>query len=80
MGNVGIGIRVQLVLPDAVDTPLWDQNGPVRAPEWSLPPERVAAIIVYMLALPLDTVLENVVVAPLRVRKRKSRGKGKEDS
>jgi len=68
------GIRVQLILPDAVDTPLWDQNGRLRAPDWALPPERVARVITHMLALPPDTVLENVVVAPLRARKRKTRG------
>jgi NAD(P)-dependent dehydrogenase (short-subunit alcohol dehydrogenase family) len=67
------GIRVQLILPDAVDTPLWDQNGRLRAPEWALPPERVARVIALMLALPPDTVLENVVVAPLRARKRKTK-------
>ena len=68
------GIKVQLVLPDAVATPLWDQNGPVAAPDYSLSPERVADVILYMLSLPGDTVLENVVISPLRARRRKRKG------
>ena len=67
------GIKVQTVLPDAVDTPFWDQNGPIRAPEYALPPARVADLIVYMLTLPEDTFLENIVISPFRSRKRKIR-------
>ncbi len=65
------GIKVQIVLPDAVDTPLWDQNSPIKAPDYSLPPERVADLIVYMLALPDDTIFENVVISPFKTRRRK---------
>jgi 3-oxoacyl-[acyl-carrier protein] reductase len=67
------GIRVQLVLPDAVDTPLWDQNGPVPVPDWALPPERIAEAIVWMLCLPPDATVGEIAVHPLRVRKRASR-------
>jgi len=67
------GIKVQTVLPDAVDTPFWDQNGPIKAPEYSLPPERVAKLIVYTLTLPHDTILGNIVICPFKHRKRKKR-------
>jgi 3-oxoacyl-[acyl-carrier protein] reductase len=64
------GIRVQVILPDAVDTPLWKQNGPLQpAPPGSLPPERIAEVIAMCLSLPGDTVCENLVVGPLRLRK-----------
>jgi NAD(P)-dependent dehydrogenase (short-subunit alcohol dehydrogenase family) len=65
------GIKVSAVLPDAVDTPLWDQNGPISAPDPSLDPDRVAGVIEYLLALPPDVVLENVVILPFRTRRRK---------
>jgi NAD(P)-dependent dehydrogenase (short-subunit alcohol dehydrogenase family) len=65
------GIRVHVVLPDAVDTPIWDQNGPVRAPKDSLPPERVADLIAYLAMLPSDMVLNNLVLLPFRTRQRK---------
>jgi len=65
------GIKVSAVLPDAVDTPFWDQNGPIPTPEASLPPDRVANVIEYLLALPPDVTLENIVIAPFRARRRK---------
>ena len=65
-------VKVLLLLPDAIQTPLWDQNGPIAAPDFSLPPERVASLIEYMLKLPPDTVLQNVVIAPFRGRRRRS--------
>ena len=67
------GIRVHVVLPDAVDTPIWEQNAPVRAPEDSLSPERIAGVITYLAGLPGDTVLDNLVIRPLRSRRRKKR-------
>lgn len=63
------GIKVQAVLPDAVDTPLWDQNGPIR-PEHALPPDRVAEVIAFMACLPADTILAAPVIAPFRFRRR----------
>ena len=65
-------IHVTALLPHAVRTPLWKQNGPIDEPRMALEPERVADFIVYMLALPEDTVLVNPVIAPLRARRRKS--------
>jgi NAD(P)-dependent dehydrogenase (short-subunit alcohol dehydrogenase family) len=63
-------IRVHVLLPDAVDTPLWEQNGPIPRPVDALPPSRVADLIVYLLALPEDTILSNLVIAPFRSRHR----------
>lgn len=63
-------VRVQVVIPDAVATPLWEQNR-LPAPPDALPPERVAELIAFMLALPPDTVLERGVIAPFRNRRRR---------
>ena len=66
------GIRVQTVLPDAVETPFWDQNGPVGLkPVNALPPERVAEFILFLLDLPRDTYLPNPVIAPMKQRKKR---------
>lgn len=64
------GVQVQTILPDAVDTPLWDQNGPtgIREP-FTLPPERVAEFILFLLTLPRDTFMLNPVIAPFKGRK-----------
>jgi NAD(P)-dependent dehydrogenase (short-subunit alcohol dehydrogenase family) len=67
------GVRLHIVLPDAVATPMWDQNGPIAAPADALPPSRVADFIVYLLRLPEDTVLVSPVIAPFKTRKRISR-------
>lgn len=69
------GVRVQALLPDAVATPLWEQNGPlVGAPPGSLAPERVAEVIALCLSLPADTVLENLTIMPFRTRRGRGRG------
>jgi NAD(P)-dependent dehydrogenase (short-subunit alcohol dehydrogenase family) len=66
------GIRVQTVLPDAVATPLWDQNGPAALkPPQTIPAERVAQLVCYMLALPRDTYLLNPVIAPCKTRRKR---------
>lgn len=65
------GVRVQAILPDVVDTPLWRQNGPVPRPGDALPPERIADLIVFMLTQPDDTMLVAPAIAPLRARRRK---------
>ncbi|MDP6540995.1 MAG: SDR family oxidoreductase [Planctomycetota bacterium] len=67
------GVRVQLVVPDAVATPMWDQNGALPAPPGALPPERVAELIVDLVCLPPDAVLKNVVIAPFRSRRRRKK-------
>jgi NAD(P)-dependent dehydrogenase (short-subunit alcohol dehydrogenase family) len=67
------GIRVQTLLPDAVDTGLWGQaGGAALKPRVLLSPDRIGAIITYLLALPRDTYLLNAVVAPLPARRRKT--------
>lgn len=71
------GIKVHVVLPDAVNTPMWDQNGPVRASEDALSPVRVADLIAYVLTLPEDTMLGELVIAPFKTRHRKKRESGK---
>ncbi len=70
----GHGIRVQIVIPDAVKTPMWDQNGPVPCPADALPPERVADLIIYLLKQPRDTMMLGVTVAPFRGRRRRKAG------
>jgi hypothetical protein len=50
---------------------MWDQNGPIRPTGDALAPSRVADLIAYMVALPLDAVLGDVVIAPFRFRRRK---------
>ncbi|QSJ20565.1 SDR family oxidoreductase [Nostoc sp. UHCC 0702] len=68
------GVRVQTLLPDAVDTPLWNQNGSqaIKAPV-ALAPERVAEFIVYLLMLPRDTYLLNPTIAPIKSRRKRSK-------
>jgi NAD(P)-dependent dehydrogenase (short-subunit alcohol dehydrogenase family) len=73
------GIKVMVVCPDAVDTPLWEQNGPIRAPENALAPDRVAEVIAYLAALPADTILQNIVIQPFATRRRKKRASGGDD-
>ena len=70
------GIRVQTLLPDAVDTGLWSQaGGAALKPRVLLSADRVAGLIVYLLSLPRDTYLLNSVVMPLPVRRRKGPAK-----
>jgi NAD(P)-dependent dehydrogenase (short-subunit alcohol dehydrogenase family) len=72
------GIKVQVLCPGAVSTPLWDQNVSIQAPEHALPPERVADLIAYLVTLPPDTVLQNVVVIPSKLRRRKKAARARE--
>lgn len=65
------GVRVTSIMPHAIDTPMWDQNGPIPRPGNALPPERVAELILFMLTQPEDTILTGVVIAPLGARMRK---------
>ncbi len=66
-----LGVRVQTVLPDAVDTPLWEQSGTAALkPREVLAPERVAEFIVYLLGLPRDTFVLNPALFPIRLRSR----------
>lgn len=56
------GIRVQMVLPDAVDTPLLKASR--LALMRALTPAQVAAFILEMLAAPEDTALLGPLIAP----------------
>jgi NAD(P)-dependent dehydrogenase (short-subunit alcohol dehydrogenase family) len=69
------GVRVNVILPDAVDTPIWEQNGPLRQPEESLPPDRVAELIAFIIGLPDDTMLGDVVIKAFKTRRRKKKQK-----
>lgn len=67
-----LGIRVQTLLPDAVDTPLWDQSGTAAIrPQHTLSPQRVAEAILYLMELPRDTFLLNPTLFPTRQRARR---------
>jgi NAD(P)-dependent dehydrogenase (short-subunit alcohol dehydrogenase family) len=71
------GIRVQTLMPDAVDTPLLGGTTLAPGPGDALPASTVAAFIVTMLTLPDDTILVNPLMAPMRAkRKRSSKGRG----
>ena len=66
------GVRVQTVLPDAVETPLWEQSGTASfKPKELLSPGQVADFIIYLLGLPRDAYLFNPVVLPVKLRSRK---------
>jgi NAD(P)-dependent dehydrogenase (short-subunit alcohol dehydrogenase family) len=67
------GIRVHVLLPDAVDTPIWEQNGPVSPPVDALPAARIADIIVFLSGLPEDTILDNLVIRSFLTRRRKKK-------
>jgi len=67
------GIRVQTLLPDAVDTTLWDQSGTTALkPPQMLSPERVAGFVHYLITLPQDAFLLNPVLQALQVRTRRA--------
>ena len=58
------GVRVGVVVPGAVDTPLWDSipGGPDRAR--MLKPDDVARAVVLMAALPPHASLEDLTLLP----------------
>jgi NAD(P)-dependent dehydrogenase (short-subunit alcohol dehydrogenase family) len=71
------GVRVQVVLPDAVDTPLWKQNGVLgAAPPGALPAARVADLILFCLGLPQGVACDHLVLMPLRSRARRVAPRG----
>jgi NAD(P)-dependent dehydrogenase (short-subunit alcohol dehydrogenase family) len=61
------GIRVQVVLPEVVDTPMLDQNGPLPRPARMLTADQVADLVVYLLRLPPDTVMLSPVLRSLEL-------------
>ncbi|MFP7753486.1 SDR family oxidoreductase [Thermodesulfobacteriota bacterium B35] len=58
------GIRVRSLLPGAIETGMWNQNGPLPRPGAILPVERVAEMVIWMLANPEDMDLDGVVIEP----------------
>jgi NAD(P)-dependent dehydrogenase (short-subunit alcohol dehydrogenase family) len=60
------GIRVQVLLPGAINTGMWNQNGPLPQPDNTLPPERVADLVRFMISLPKDTVLSTPFIEPFK--------------
>ncbi|HKQ98117.1 MAG TPA: SDR family oxidoreductase, partial [Candidatus Polarisedimenticolia bacterium] len=69
------GVRVQVVLPEVVDTPMLEQNGPLFRPKEMLPAERVAQFIAHLVTLPAGMVLVNPVLGVFRAG-RGARGAG----
>jgi len=61
----GYGIKVYVVLPDRVDTPMLGPLGRSRLGE-SLTPSRVAELVTYLLTLPEDMILLNPLIAPFK--------------
>jgi NAD(P)-dependent dehydrogenase (short-subunit alcohol dehydrogenase family) len=61
-----LGIRVQVLLPGAIETPMWAQNGPIPRPAQVLPVARVGELIARLVALPPDTELAETVIEPQR--------------
>jgi len=58
------GVRVQVVLPGNIDTPIWSQNKVVPRAAQILPVERVADLILNLIAWPQDATLREIVIAP----------------
>jgi NADP-dependent 3-hydroxy acid dehydrogenase YdfG len=58
------GVRVGVLMPGAVDTPLWDTLGGSPPREKMLRPEDVARAAVLMAALPPHAVLEELTLLP----------------
>jgi 3-oxoacyl-[acyl-carrier protein] reductase len=64
-------IKVNAVLPDAVDTPLWRQNSPMPPPSDLLSPASIANFIMYLVNMPEDVTLVNPIITSFRTRRRK---------
>jgi NAD(P)-dependent dehydrogenase (short-subunit alcohol dehydrogenase family) len=58
------GIKVQVVLPDATDTPILGGGEAASLFGRTLPPARVGDFIVHLLSLPEDTILLHSIIAP----------------
>lgn len=64
------GIRVHALLPGAIETDMWDQNGPIPRPQDVLPVSRVADLIAWLAALPEDVEMAETIIEPLRIHER----------
>ena len=58
------GVRVGVLMPGAVDTPLWDTLGGSPPRDKMLRPEDVARAAVLMASLPPHAVLEELTLLP----------------
>jgi 3-oxoacyl-[acyl-carrier protein] reductase len=68
------GIRVQCLLPDAVNTDMWLQNGSSSIqPSLMMSADRVASVILYMLCMPPDVYLLNPIIMPMKPTKKRRR-------
>jgi NAD(P)-dependent dehydrogenase (short-subunit alcohol dehydrogenase family) len=68
------GVRVQALLPDAVDTAMWDQTGSAAfRPRAFLSAEQVADIVTLLISLPRDLFFSNPTVYPMPTRRRRKR-------
>jgi NAD(P)-dependent dehydrogenase (short-subunit alcohol dehydrogenase family) len=63
------GVKVHVILPDAVKTGLWEQNGPIPCPRESLSPSSVAQMILLLLLLPEDATVLDPVILPFPARR-----------
>jgi len=59
----GYGVKVHVVLPDVVDTPILGKFGRSRLGQ-ALPPSRIAEFIVHLVTLPEEVILLNPLIAP----------------
>lgn len=64
------GVRVQVLLPGAIDTPIWGQNGPIPKPRDVLPVDRVAQLLTHLVRLPVDAVCLEAVIEPMRMHEK----------
>jgi short-subunit dehydrogenase len=70
-----LGVRVQTLMPDAIDTPMWEQSGSAALrPRAMLSPDRVAEFVLYLITLSRDAFLLNPMIYPLRPRARRGGG------
>lgn len=60
------GVRVETVLPGAIDTQMWDQNGPIPKPTDRVSAREVARLVVVLASMPADTVCPEMVIEPLK--------------
>lgn len=68
------GVRVQCLLPDAIDTLFWEQNGSsLPKPRYMLSPESVADAIMFLLELPADAYVRNLELYPFKTKVKSSR-------
>jgi 3-oxoacyl-[acyl-carrier protein] reductase len=59
-----LGVRAQVILPDVTRTPLLERTTMVARLGPLLPPERVASLIVAMVAMPRDMTVDRMRIAP----------------